>query len=80
MEERKKLLQKFLQDYFDLKYFKVHYVEDFLVSLKDSNEQEICLLAVDNDTIHSLVNGTKYLTYKLSRDLENKEYFRVLER
>lgn len=78
MNKRRDLLEKFINHNFDLTCFIIKFTDDFMVSLIDYHGNQLDLVCYDNETIFSFIEGTKFLTYKLDKDLENNEYFRVI--
>lgn len=78
MEKRKKLLEKFINENFDLTLFIVDWCDDFIVSLIDKNNVQLTLICYDCEIIKTYIEDNLFLTYKLDKDLENNEYFRVI--
>lgn len=78
MQKRKELLERFLNENFDLTQFVVDWEDNFIVSLIDSRGEQLDLICYDNETICSYLEGRKFLTYRLDKDLENNSYFRVI--
>lgn len=72
---RKELLEKFIKDNFDLKFFKVNWEEDFLVTLEDCNSR-ISFICYDGVTIDCAIDGDYFNSYTLDKDLlKNDAWF-----
>lgn len=78
MKKRRELLEKFMNENFDLNKFQIDWEDNFIVSLIDINGVQLDLICYDNETICSYIDGSKFLTYRLFPDLEGNYCFRVI--
>ena len=76
---RKELLQKFLNENFNLKFFKVNWLEDFLVSLEDT-KSKIYFICYDGVTIDCVIDDEFFACYTQDKDLLNDECWFIINK
>lgn len=76
---RKELLEKFINDNFDLTFFNIVWSEDFLVSLKDS-KSIVSFISYDGVTIDCYIDGEYFNSYRHDKDLLNKDAWFVINK
>lgn len=65
--ESKKVLEKFINDNFDLTKFYIKWESDFLLELTDLKCDKIALCCVKPYCVWTSINGEKYLNYRLGK-------------
>lgn len=78
MKKRKELLEKFINENFDLTKFCISWIDDFMLSLIDNTGDKLDLICYDNETVCSYINDKKFLSYSLEKDLCNNFYWKVI--
>lgn len=76
---RKELLEKFIKENFNLKFFKVIWEGDFLVTLEDT-KSKITFISYDGVTIDCCIDGEYFNSYTQDKDLFNNEAWFVINK